>query len=97
MRQANLRALHGHRTRRWAVGEPSVLIPKLLQRQFTATPNKAWATDISYIRTWQGWLYLAVVLDLFSLLIIVGWAAGPSIHESRPVFLSQRSTLSASR
>jgi putative transposase len=80
MRGANLRALHGYRTRRWAVGKPSVLIPNLLQRQFTATrPNTAWVTDITYIRTWQGWLYLAVVMDLFSRLI-VGWAAGPTIH-----------------
>jgi putative transposase len=52
MRQANLRALHGYRTRRWSVGKPSVLIPNLLQRQFTATkPNTAWVTDITYIRT----------------------------------------------
>ena len=66
--------------RRWAVGKPSVLIPNLLQRQFTATrPNTAWVTDITYIRTWQGWLYLAVVMDLFSRMI-VGWAAGPTIH-----------------
>ena len=58
MRQANLRALHGYRTRRLAVGKPSVLIPNLVQRQFTTTrPNKAWVTDITYIRTWQGWLY----------------------------------------
>jgi putative transposase len=79
MREANLRALHGYRTRRW-VGKPSVLIPNLLQRQFTAIrPNKAWVTDITYILTWQGWLYLAVVMDLFSRLI-VGWAAGPTIH-----------------
>jgi putative transposase len=57
MRKANLRALHGYRTRRWAVGKPSVLISNLLQRQFTATkPNTAWVTDITYIRTWQGWL-----------------------------------------
>src|SRR5205814_2221924 len=80
MRQANLRALHGYRTRRWAVGKPAVLIPNLLQRQFTATkPNTAWVTDITYIRTWQGWLYLAVVMDLFSR-IIVGWAAKSTIH-----------------
>ena len=80
MREASLRALHGYRTRRWAVGKPSVLIPNLLQRQFTVTrPNKAWVTDITYIRTWQGWLYLAVVMDLFSRMI-VGWAAGPTIH-----------------
>ena len=75
MREASLRALHGYRIRRWAVGKPSVLIPNLLQRQFTVTrPNKAWVTDITYIRTWQGWLYLAVVMDLFSRKI-VGWSA----------------------
>ena len=80
MRVNNLRALHGYRTRRWSVGKPSVLIPNLLQRQFTVTrPNKAWVTDITYIRTWQGWLYLAVVMDLFSRKI-VGWATGPTIR-----------------
>jgi putative transposase len=80
MRQANLRALHGYRVRRWAVGKPSVLIPNLLKRQFTATKaHAAWVTDITYIRTWQGWLYLAVVMDLFSRMI-VGWAAQPTIH-----------------
>src|SRR5437016_5114807 len=80
MREAHLRALHGYRIRRWAVGKPSVLIPNLLQRRFTVTrPNTAWVTDITYIRTWQGWLYLAVVMDLFSRKI-VGWAAGPTIH-----------------
>jgi putative transposase len=80
MREAKLRALHGYRIRRWAVGTPAVLIPNLLQRQFTVTRrNKAWVTDITYIRTWQGWLYLAVVMDLFSRLI-VGWAAEPTIH-----------------
>lgn len=49
MRQAGLRALHGYRTRRWAVGKPALLIPNLLQRQFTTTrPNTAWVTDITY-------------------------------------------------
>lgn len=80
MRINGLRALHGYRTRRWSVGKPSVLIPNVLQREFTVTrPNKAWVTDITYIRTWQGWLYLAVVMDLFSRKII-GWSAGPTIH-----------------
>ena len=80
MRLNGLRALHGYRTRRWSVGKPSVLIPNVLQRQFTVTRrNKAWVTDITYIRTWQGWLYLAVVMDLFSRKII-GWSAGPTIH-----------------
>lgn len=51
-----------------------------LSTRFTVTRrNKAWVTDIAYVRTWQGWLYLAVVMDLFSRKII-GWAAGPTIH-----------------
>jgi len=80
MRLNGLRALHGYRTRRWSVGKPSVLIPNILQRQFTVTRrNKAWVTDITYIRTWQGWLYLAVVMDLFSRMVI-GWSAGPTIR-----------------
>jgi putative transposase len=80
MREHQLRALHGYRMRRWSVGKPAVLIPNLLKRQFTVTRrNKAWVTDITYIRTWQGWLYLAVVMDLFSRKI-VGWSAGPTIH-----------------
>ena len=80
MREHQLRALHGYRIRRMAVGKPSVLIPNLLKRQFTVTQrNKAWVTDITYIRTWQGWLYLAVVMDLFSRKI-VGWATAPTIH-----------------
>ncbi|MSP24840.1 MAG: IS3 family transposase [Myxococcales bacterium] len=36
-------------------------------------PNQVWAADITYVRTWQGWLYLAVVIDLFSRRV-VGWA-----------------------
>src|ERR1700678_4178428 len=42
------------------------------------TMCKAWVTDITYIRTWQGWLYLAVVMDLYSRMI-VGWATRPTI------------------
>lgn len=80
MRENGLRALHGYRTRRVSIGKPSVLIPNVLQRQFTVSrPNKAWVTDITYIRTWQGWLYLAVVMDLFSRKII-GWSTRPTIH-----------------
>ena len=46
----------------------------LLARDFTATrPNEKWVSDISYVRTAEGWLYLAVVIDLFSRRV-VGWA-----------------------
>src|SRR5215468_2103700 len=48
MRQNNLCALHGYRTRRIPAGRPSIQIPNLLQRQFTVTqPNRAWVTDIT--------------------------------------------------
>ncbi len=71
MRVNHVHALHGYRVRRWTVGKPSILIPNLLQRQFTVTrPNATWVTDITFIRTWQGWLYLAVVMDLFSRKIV---------------------------
>jgi putative transposase len=80
MRENGLRALHGYRIRHIPVPKPPALIPNLLQRRFTVSkPNEAWVTDITYIRTWQGWLYLAVVMDLFSRKI-VGWAVRPTIH-----------------
>jgi len=46
--------------------------------QFAPTaPNKRWVTDITYIRTHEGWLYLCAVLDLFSRQVSVGrWASG---------------------
>ena len=48
--------------------------PNLLDRDFSATaPNQKWAGDITYIWTSEGWLYLAVILDLYSRRII-GWA-----------------------
>jgi putative transposase len=47
----------------------------VLERRFDAAdPDRVWATDITYVWTWQGWLYLAVVVDLFSRRV-VGWAA----------------------
>jgi len=80
MRENGLRARHDYRSRRWLGGKPAVLIPNILQRQFTtARPNKAWVTDITYIRTWQGWLYVAIVMDLFSRKV-VGWATASTIR-----------------
>ena len=54
--------------------------PNLLDRNFTVSaPNQVWTGDITYIRTLEGWLYLAVVIDLFSRKII-GWAMGSRIN-----------------
>lgn len=51
----------------------------LLNREFNATaPNQKWVGDISYIRTEEGWLYLAVFIDLYSRLV-VGWATSANI------------------
>jgi len=53
--------------------------PNTLERDFTATrPNAKWVTDITYLATLAGWVYVAVVLDLFSRKI-VGWAIGDSL------------------
>jgi putative transposase len=50
------------------------IAPNVLERNFkTSAPNKAWVTDVTYIATAEGWLYLAVLLDLFSRRV-VGWA-----------------------
>jgi len=50
------------------------IAPNLLDQDFTAdAPNKTWTGDITYIWTKQGWMYLAVVLDLFNR-EIVGWS-----------------------
>ena len=55
-------------------GKPSVVVDNTLDRQFDVeAPNTVWVTDITYIKTHEGFSYLAVVIDLFSRRI-VGWA-----------------------
>ncbi|MBX3321293.1 MAG: DDE-type integrase/transposase/recombinase [Nitrospira sp.] len=55
-----------------------------LQRQFTLLqPNRVWAGDITYVWTLEGWLYLAVLLDLYSR-AVVGWAMGPRLTGDLP-------------
>lgn len=54
--------------------------PNRLQQQFTAErPDQTWLTDITYVPTTEGWLYLAVILDLYSRRV-VGWAMSDSLH-----------------
>jgi putative transposase len=68
MRLAGIRSQTGYAKRKYKRGRaPSLVAPNHLQRQFDVPePNRVWVTDITYIRTYEGWLYLAVVLDLFS-------------------------------
>jgi putative transposase len=78
MRAAGIVGCHRRRHVNTTVREPSASsAPDHLQRQFVAeAPNLRWTADITYIPTWSGFLYLAVVLDLFSRRI-VGWASQP--------------------
>jgi putative transposase len=80
MRQASLRA---RRRRRWIRTTDSrhayPIAPNLLARNFTIdAPNRAWVGDITYLPTKTGWLYLAVVIDLYSR-AVVGWSMSQRI------------------
>ena len=67
MRRNKIKAIRGYKSPRAIAGRPSIIAPNHLQRAFTVdAPNTVWVTDITYIRTWQGWLYLAVVVDLYA-------------------------------
>lgn len=78
------RGLVGEMPKRWrhpsAAPSDCESGPNTLDRAFNVSaPNRVWASDITYIRTWEGWLYLAVVIDLFSRRV-VGWSMQPSMH-----------------
>jgi putative transposase len=80
------RGLAARRRRRFRVTthsrHPFPIAPNVLARQFArAAPDHAWVTDITYIPTGEGWLYLAVVLDLCSR-FAVGWAMSERITEA---------------
>ncbi|HDS4674889.1 TPA: IS3 family transposase [Enterobacter roggenkampii] len=74
MKRVGIKAQVGYRSPRARKGEASIVSPNRLQRQFNPdASDERWVTDITYIRTHEGWLYLAVVVDLFSRKII-GWS-----------------------
>ena len=74
-RQAGIKAQIGYKRRPGAYGgRPSMVIDNTLDRQFDVEiPDRAWVTDITYIRTLEGFAYLAVVIDLYSRRVI-GWS-----------------------
>lgn len=77
MKRAGIKAQVGYRSPRARKGEVSIVTPDRLHRQFNPeAPDEHWVTDITYIRTHEGWLYLAVVVDLFSCKVI-GWSMQP--------------------
>ena len=75
MKAAQIASVRGYKRHPGFKGGPvSTAAANTLNREFeVAAPNKVWVTDFTYIRTHEGWLYLTVVLDLFSRQII-GWS-----------------------
>lgn len=74
-RLAGIQAQIGYKKKPGAYGgTPSVIVDNTLDRQFDVTaPDRVWVSDITYIKTYEGWLYLAVIIDLYSRRVI-GWA-----------------------
>jgi transposase InsO family protein len=85
MRQEQIRA---RIARRWVprttdANHPHPVADNLLGRDFTAdAPNRKWACDITYVATGEGWLYLAMVIDLYSRMI-VGWSMAGHMRAER--------------
>jgi putative transposase len=75
MRQAGISGLVARKRGRTTVRVPGVRVCEdLVDRAFmAAAPDRLWAADITYLRTWEGWLYLVAVQDVYSRRI-VGWA-----------------------
>lgn len=78
MRENGIRARHKRRWRATTNSRHALPIaPNRLERNFTpAAPNRVWTADMTYIWTDEGWLYLAIVLDLFNR-EVVGWSIRP--------------------
>src|SRR4051794_8664799 len=75
MRRAGISGLRPKKRGRTTIPVPGVRVCEdLVDRAFlAAAPNRLWVADITYLRTWEGWLYLVAVQDLFSRRI-VGWS-----------------------
>lgn len=74
MRNNKIKAQRGYRYRTFKYGVASHVASNQLKQHFDVDcPNHTWVTDITYIRTYEGWFYLAVVVDLFSRKV-VGWS-----------------------
>lgn len=82
MREAGLKAQRGYRVPKgYYGGVPDIAVPNELQREFIVeAPNRWWVSDITYIHTHEGFLFLAVVMDLYAR-NIVGWSMSDRITD----------------
>lgn len=91
MRLAGLQAQIGYKKPGKYGGRPSVVVDNTLDRQFDiCSPDRTWVTDITYLRTREGFAYLCVIIDLFSRRV-VGWA----LHSRPTTELAVQALLSA--
>ena len=83
MKAAGLQGRHPKAWKRTTIqGEKPVPAPDLIGRKFTAErANEKWCGDITYVRTWHGWAYVATVIDLYSR-AIVGYAIADHMRTS---------------
>jgi transposase InsO family protein len=83
MRGAGLVGKHRRRSQRTTIPDPGAAAsPDLIGRDFSTNPariNRRWCGDITYVRTWEGWLYLATVIDIASRRV-VGWATADHLR-----------------
>jgi putative transposase len=90
MRVAGLVGRPLRRFRPTTVADRQVQVKNLVQRSFTAmAPDQKWFGDITHIRTWEGWLYLAVILDAYSRKV-VGWAMADHLRAPTPCLVTLR-------
>ncbi|MFF1651740.1 IS3 family transposase [Streptomyces sp. NPDC058240] len=86
MREDGLVGVIRGQRRRTTIPEPTApRPPDLVNRRFTASrPNQLWVADLTYIRTWSGWVYVAFVLDVYSRMI-VGWQLATHMRTDLPL------------
>jgi putative transposase len=86
MRRSGLQGVIRGGRRRTTIPEPAApRPPDLVNRRFTASrPNRMWVADLTYVRTWTGWVYVAFVLDVYSRMI-VGWQLAGHLRTDLPL------------
>lgn len=80
MKQLNIQGVRRGKRIRTTISDNKTICPSdKVNRQFSATrPNQLWVSDFTYVSTWQGWLYVAFVIDVFARRI-VGWRVSRSM------------------
>lgn len=99
MRQMGIRSIISRRFRVVTTDSNHGHIPSenLLERDFTAVgPGQKWVSDITYVRTTQGWLYLTVIMDLYDRKVI-GWSMSPTMEAEKTVVAAFRMAVKTRR